>query len=181
MWGLIIGSALKAGASIYGHAKASQAMKQRRAYIEGLKQQNQDWYDRRYNEDMTQRADAQALLSQTMDTIRNRNRAAAGRQAVMGGTDESVAAEKQANNQLLADTVSRINAAGEARKQGIEDSYRRMNQGLTGQLADMEVERAQNITNAVNGAANAASGIANALESNDLSSLAKSKQDKNQG
>lgn len=179
MWGAIIGGALKVGSSIFGGAKASQAMKQRKAYIEGLQRENQDWYDRRYNEDMTQRADAQALLSQTMDTIRNRNRAAAGRQAVMGGTDESVTAEKQANNQLLGDTVSRINAAGEARKQGIEDSYRRTKQGLTGQLADLEAQRAQNITDAVKGVADAGAGIATAIGGNDLGSLLKKKQDKN--
>ena len=95
-------------------------MKKAKRNVEAQRQKNQDWYDRRYNEDATQRADAQRILTQTEESIKQRNKAAAGSAAVMGGTDESVAAAKEANNKALADATSQIAADAEARKDNIE-------------------------------------------------------------
>lgn len=91
-------------------------MKRVKENIQAQQQANQNWYDRRYNEDATQRADAQRILTQTEESIRNRNRQAAGAQAVMGGTDESVAAAKAANAQALADATSQIAVNADNRK-----------------------------------------------------------------
>ena len=112
----LIGSAIGAVGSIFGGIKASKAMKKAKRNVEAQRQKNQDWYDRRYNEDATQRADAQRILTQTEESIKQRNKAAAGSAAVMGGTDESVAAAKEANNKALADATSQIAADAEARK-----------------------------------------------------------------
>ena len=94
----MIGGAISAGlsavGSIFGGISASKAMKRVKNNLEEQRRKNQDWYDRRYNEDATQRADAQAILTKTEESIRNRNKQAAGTQAVMGGTEESVAAAK---------------------------------------------------------------------------------------
>jgi hypothetical protein len=79
-----IGAGLGAFGSIFGGLSASKAMKRYKQNLEQQRKKNQDWYDRRYNEDATQRADAQAIMSRTEDSIRNRNRRAAGTQAVMG-------------------------------------------------------------------------------------------------
>ena len=113
--GSAIGGALGIGGSIFGGISASKAMKKVKKNLEGQMKDNQDWYDRRYNEDATQRADAQRILTITNDNIRQRNKAAAGAQAVMGGTEESVAAAKAMNNQALADATSQIAVAGECR------------------------------------------------------------------
>ena len=91
--------------------------------LQEQRKKNQDWYNRRYNEDATQRVDAQAILTKTEDSIRNRNRQAAGVQAVMGGTEESVAAAKAANNEALAQATTNIAVNGEARKDAIESQY----------------------------------------------------------
>ena len=101
----LIGAALGAAGSIFGGISASKAMKRAKANVERQMRENQDWYDRRYNEDATQRADAQRILTMTEDSIKRRNKAAAGTAAVMGGTDESVAAEKAANAQTMADAL----------------------------------------------------------------------------
>ena len=101
MIGSLVGAGLSAVGSIFGGISASKAMKKVKKNLQQQKQANQDWYDRRYNEDATQRADAQRILTKTEESIRNRNRQAAGAQAVMGGTEESVAAAKAANNQAL--------------------------------------------------------------------------------
>lgn len=147
----LIGSAIGAAGSIFGGIKASKAMKKAKANIEAQRQKNQDWYDRRYNEDATQRADAQRILTQTEESIKQRNKQAAGTQAVMGGTDESVAVAKAANNQALADATSQIAANAEARKDNIEATYMANDNAYAEQLNQLEQGKANAISGAVKG------------------------------
>lgn len=158
--GSLIGGAMKIGGSIFGGIKASQAMKQVKKNLEQQKRENQDLYDRRYNEDATQRVDAQRMLAMTEEAIRNRNKAAAGTQAVMGGTEESVAATKAANAQSLADTAAQIAVAGADRKDDIENKYMATKASLNKQLNDMQTQKGNNIISAVNGVSSAAADIA---------------------
>lgn len=155
----LIGSALGAAGSIFGGISASKAMKRAKKNIEAQRKKNQDWYDRRYNEDATQRADAQRILTQTEESIKQRNKAAAGSAAVMGGTDESVAAAKAANNQALADATSQIAANAEARKDNIEATYMANDNAFVEQLNQLEQGKAQAIGQAVQGVASAASSM----------------------
>ena len=140
--GSIAGGALGAAGSIFGGISASKAMRRVKKNLQAQKEANQNWYDRRYNEDATQRADAQRILTQTEESIRNRNRQAAGAQAVMGGTDESTAAAKAANAQALADATSQIAVNAEN---------------------NLEINKAQAISQAVQGVAKAGAGIAGAF------------------
>lgn len=158
--GSAIGGSLGIGASIFGGISASKAMKKVKQNLEGQMRDNQNWYDRRYNEDATQRADAQRILTMTNESIRQRNRQAAGAQAVMGGTEESVAAAKAANNQALADATSQIAVAGERRKDQIESQYMQTKSDLNEKLNNLEQAKAQNIAQAVQGVAQAGSGMA---------------------
>lgn len=158
-----IGAGVGAAASIYGGVKASQAMKKIKANLEQQRKDNQNWYDRRYNEDATQRADAQRILTQTEEAFRNRNRQAQGTAAVMGGTEESVAATKEANAQAMADAASQIDVAGEARKDNIEQQYMSTDRNIQSQLNDLERQKAQNVQQAANEVASAASKIGGLL------------------
>ena len=158
-----IGAGVGAAASIYGGVKASQAMKKIKANLEQQRKDNQNWYDRRYNEDATQRADAQRILTQTEEAFRNRNRQAQGTAAVMGGTEESVAATKEANAQAMADAASQIDVAGEARKDNIEQQYMSTDRNIQSQLNNLERQKAQNVQQAANGVASAASNIGGLL------------------
>ena len=158
--GSLIGGAMKIGGSIFGGYKASQAMKQVKKNLEKQQRENQDWYDRRYNEDATQRADAQRMLAMTNDLIKQRNRAAAGTQAVMGGTEEGVAATKAANASALADTAAQIAVAGANRKDNIENQYMTRKDNINKQLNDLQQQKANNITQAIGGVSSAASDIA---------------------
>lgn len=155
----LIGSAIGAAGSIFGGISASRAAKKAKKNIEAQRQKNQDWYDRRYNEDATQRADAQRILTQTEESIKQRNRQAAGSAAVMGGTDESVAAAKAANNQALADATAQIAASADARKDNIEATYMQNDNAYVEQLNQIEMNKAQAIGQAVQGVANAASSM----------------------
>lgn len=158
--GSMIGLGMTAAASIYGGAKNAKAYKDVINSIKQQQQDNQDWFDRRYNEDSTQRADAQALLTATEESIRNRNRQAAGAAAVMGGTDESVAAAKAANNQALVDATSKIAAAADQRKDAIENQYMSTKSNLSSQINDMTLKKAQSTAAAVEKVADAAGNLA---------------------
>ena len=160
MVGSIIGAGIGALGSIFGGLSASSAMKQRRDGVLRLQQENKDWFDRRYNEDALQRADALALLERTKEAVRNRNQRAAGVQAVMGGTDESVAHEREAGNKARADVTTNIAAEGARRKDQIEAQYRAQDAALQGQLNDIERDRANATSEAIKGVASAGANIA---------------------
>lgn len=161
--GSIAGGALGAAGSIFGGISASKAMRRVKKNLQAQKEANQNWYDRRYNEDATQRADAQRILTQTKESIRNRNRQAAGAQAVMGGTDESTAAAKAANAQALADATSQIAVNAENRKDQIEQTYQQRDSQINEALNNLEINKAQAISQAVQGVAKAGAGIAGAF------------------
>lgn len=154
---------MKAAGAIFGGISASKAIKKAKKNVEAQRQKNQNWYDQRYNEDATQRADAQRILTQTEESIKQRNKQAAGNAAVMGGTDESVAAAKAANNQALADATSQIAAAADQRKDNIESTYMQNDNAFVNQLNEFEQQKAQAVSQAVQGVADAASSIGNSL------------------
>lgn len=158
--GSAIGGALGIGGSIFGGISASKAMKKVKSNLEGQMKDNQNWYDRRYNEDATQRADSQRILTMTNENVKQRNRQAAGAQAVMGGTEESVAAAKAANNQAIADATSQIAVNGERRKDQIEQQYLQTKADLNDKLNNLEQGKAQAVSQAVQGVAQAGSNIA---------------------
>ena len=139
------GAALKIGGAIAGSRAARRAAKRARNMVNAQIGENQNWFDRRYNEDATQRADAQRLLTMTQDSIRNRNKQAAATAAVMGGTNESVAAEKAAASSALTDTMSQIAASAADRKDRIEGQFRQRNAGLNQQMIDIENQRANSV------------------------------------
>lgn len=163
MIGSIIGGALGIGGAIAGGLMSSNAMNKMRRSLERQRKENKAWHDRMYNEDSTQRADAQRVINMTQERIRRANRAAAGRAAVMGSGTEAVTAEKEANNEMMGDVISRIQAQSEARKDNIEAQYQQRNDQLTQALDNIEVSRAQALGQAVQGVANAGAGIAGAF------------------
>lgn len=163
MLGGIIGGAAGALGGIFGGISKNKMLKKQMAMVKEQKGENEDWYNRRYNEDSTQRADAQAMLTRTAEAIRERNRQSAGSAAVMGGTDESVAATKAANARALADATSQIAVAGEQRKDNIEQQYRAKNDAYNNQLRELEAGKVDGfsmVSNAIGGAVNGyASGM----------------------
>lgn len=160
MWGAIIGASLSAAGSIYGGKRASEAANEASNKIEEQRKKNEEWYNRRYNEDATQRGDAQRLLTRTEEMIRQRNQAAQGAQAVMGGTSESVAAAKAANNKAISDVASNIAANADARKDAIEATYMQNDNAYNQQQIGVDQAKAQAIAEGVKGLTNTGAEIA---------------------
>ncbi len=165
MLGALIGAGLGLASSIAGGIANRKARRKQEQMIAQQQRENQAWYDRTYNADPTKRADTVRLLTQMQEQIKNRNKAAKGRQAVMGGTEDSTTAVKEANNKTLADTTSQIVAANDARKDSIEQQYMNRKNQLQNQQMGMEAEKAADTANAVAGVAGTAANIAASLDS----------------
>lgn len=165
MLGALIGAGLGLASSIAGGVANRKARRKQEQMIAQQQKENQAWYDRTYNADPTKRADTVRLLTQMQEQIKNRNKAAKGRQAVMGGTEDSTTAVKEANNKTLADTTSQIVAANDARKDSIEQQYMARKSQLQGQQMGLEAEKAADTANAVAGVAGTAANIAASLDS----------------
>lgn len=149
MIGAIISAAAAVGSAIYSGVRSAKAARAKQKALDRQKAGNEAWYQRRYNEDTTQRADAQRLLRLTEEKIRQSNQSAAGTQAVVGGSEASVAATKEANAKALSDTMSDIAAKGEARKDRVEESYMSRKNALDTQQMSLDEEKANNETQAV--------------------------------
>lgn len=158
-------AAVSAAGSLIGGNQASKAMNRHKRGVLKQMDENEDWYNRRYNEDATQRADAVRVMEMLNDTIRQRNKARAGQQIVMGGNAASVAAGNEADSRATAEAAARIAAAGEARKDRIEESYRATKQNLQNQLNSIEAGKAQNTAQAIQGVTSAAGNALSALGS----------------
>lgn len=165
MIGALIGAGLSIASSIAGGIANRKARRKQEQMLAQQQRDNQAWYDRKYNEDPTKRADTVRLLTQMQEQIKNRIRAAKGRQAVMGGTEDSTTAVKEANNKTLSDTTSQIVAANESRKDAIEQQYQQNKRSIQGQQMQMEAEKAADTANAVDGVAGTAANIAASLDS----------------
>lgn len=165
MLGALIGAGLGLASSIAGGIANRKARRKQEQMIAQQQRENQAWYDRTYNADPTKCADTVRLLTQMQEQIKNRNKAAKGRQAVMGGTEDSTTAVKEANNKTLADTTSQIVAANDARKDNIEQQYMNRKNQLQNQQMGMEAEKAADTANAVAGVAGTAANIAATIDS----------------
>lgn len=165
MIGTLIGAGLGLASSIAGGIANRKARRKQEQMLAQQQRENQAWYDRKYNEDPTKRADTVRLLTQMQEQIKNRNRAAKGRQAVMGGTEDSTTAVKEANNKTLADTTSQIVAANEARKDAIEQQYQQNKRSIQGQQMQMEAEKSADTANVAAGVVGTAANIAATLDS----------------
>lgn len=160
MIGAAIGAGLKAIGSIAGGIIQTNAMRKVENSLQEQQKQNQNWYDRRYNEDPTQRADAQRLLTMTEKSIRERNKQAAATAAVTGGTEESAAAAKAANNEALVNATSKIAADAGARKDQIENQFMQTRTDLTNQQNALLQQKAAATAQAVAGAGDTAGSLA---------------------
>lgn len=168
---LTIGSmAGSLASSVFGGSKASKAMEEANRLLAQQKRENQAWYDRRYNEDYTQTAEAQNMIRMAKEQAEKQYRRAEGAAAVAGGTDEAVAQAKEAGNELVGDTIANVAAQGTARKDAIEGQFRQQDAALTQQQIANQQTKAQGISQAAGQASNAFGSVAGGLLSMDSGS-----------
>ena len=162
MIGAIIGAATGIGGSILGGIKARKAVKKANAQLDRMEKDNQTWYDRKYNEDYTQSAMAQAALNKAKEAVSENMRNATGSSIVTGATSEETARAKNAANEVVSDTLSNITQEGQQRKDNIEQQYLNTKNGIAQQRISVYNQQAANATNGANQAMTAGMGLAGA-------------------
>lgn len=159
MIGSILGGAMQIGGAVANSILGARSAAKQRKMLEAQKQENTNWYNRRYNEVGTERADAKAALTAMRDAQEQRMANNAGRTAVMGASATQRAQEKQAANNAIGNTIQAINTANEARKSSIENQYMQTNRQLGNKEMELEQRRADNLASAVSNASSAASSM----------------------
>lgn len=160
---MIGGLALGLAGGIIGGIGRARAERKRRKMIKNQLKENENWYQRRYNEDSTQRSDAQNSLRIMRDAIKERTKQVAASGAVTGATDESVALQKESANRALGSTVANIAATGDARKDAIEQQYMENKANLNAQLGNAYAQQGENIASATQGVIGAANPLIEAF------------------
>ena len=159
MVGAAIGTAAQVGASIYGAIKSSQANKKAMDILKAQKDENKKWYEERMNEDYLQRADVQNVLRKQRELLGEQYKRARATNVVAGGTDESLAMQQEAANEVLGDTMGNIAAQAESYKEGVENQYRTTDAALDQQEMGIHQTQAQTIATAAGQVGKAVSGL----------------------
>lgn len=147
-----------AGSAANFISQAKEARKRRRA-LDERERENEAWYNRKYNEVGTESASAQRALTAMRDAQRERMNRASGAAAVSGSSSESVASEKAAANKTVGDTVSAIAARDDARKERVDDEYRREKRAIGNARDNISLQKQQNTAAATSQALNTAGNI----------------------
>lgn len=148
---------MQALGSIIGGAAQARAARKQRDIINTQKKDNEAWYNRNYYEDSTQRSDAQRAMQMARDAMKSRYNQAQASGVVTGATDESIAAQKAATNQVVSSAASSIAATGDARKDSIDQQYLNTKANLAQQEAETWKQQGAAIAQAAQGVGNAGS------------------------
>jgi hypothetical protein len=152
-----LASALIGGAASSSAAEAAERRQKQQEAKENA------WYTRRYNEDYVDTAAGQNLVRRAKEFAKSQWKKASGAQAVAGGTDASVAMAKEAGNRMMGDTIADIAAADLNRKQRVDEQHRAAEQQFAQNDINREMQRANNIKEAAQGASNAIFSAAGSL------------------
>ena len=159
-----IGAAAGLASSLIGGSKASDAARAAERRQREQEAKENAWYNRRYNEDYVDTAAGQNLVRRAKEYAKENWKKAAGAQAVAGGTDAATAMAKDAGNKMVGDTIANIAATDQARKAQVDNMHRQAEQNFAQMDMNREMQRAQNITQAAQGASNAIMSAAGALD-----------------
>ena len=154
-----IGLGLSAIGGTIGGIQSARANKKADKLAAEQKAENEAWYNRNYNTDFTQRADAQAILNQTREMAKQNRERAMASSVVTGATDEAAAMQAASDSKMIADTMTGMNVSAEQYKQGIENQYLKTDQMLTAEQIENQRKRAAQGASAMASAFGATSGI----------------------
>jgi len=127
------GAVAALGGAIYGGIKSGKLNRKAEAILQQQKKDNQRWYDVKMSSDYTQRADVQAAIKKQRELLNEQYERARATNVVSGGTDESLALQKQAANQSLSQTATDIASRAADYKDKVESNYMARKAGLEDQ------------------------------------------------
>lgn len=161
--GGIIGGVASAVGGIASGIAGRNAARKNEKILNQAEDRAQNWYDKEYYSDYTQRSDAQAALNAARDILDERYNRTAGSAAVTGDTDESVAAQKEANNKVVADATTNIAKSADAYKDKVRANYENQIGNIENSRMNLNNQRAKNVATAAGGLAQTATSIGDSL------------------
>ena len=164
MFGAIIGAAVSLASTAIGAAANKRNADRQQSNLNAEKAANEAYRNRYYFEDPMARAGARRMMQQQLENVRQLNRAEEGKRAVVGGTEESVVASRQAGSKALSDTAGNIVEKSDARKDAVDAQYMKTRAILAGQQQDIDTARANNVSTAVQAAGHIGSQIATSVD-----------------
>lgn len=162
MYGAIIGAAAGLAGGVIGAVNSAKARKRQQAILDKRARQQEDVYNRDYYKDYTQTASAQSALNRAREIYQGGINSAKATQAVMGGTEESIAAAKQHANDAVAQTTAQIAVNGEAQQAHAQDRYSTQQDAISNAKAGIESDIATQNAKAGSEAIKAGVGLAQA-------------------
>jgi hypothetical protein len=150
-----IGAVGALGSAIYGAIKSSKANNQARRLIQQQRDENRRWYNTKMNQDYTLRTDVQNALNRQRELLDEQYKRARATNVVAGGSDASVAMQKEAANKSLADATADIAAAGANYKDNVEQQYRAQDAALNQQQVQSYQQQAAQTAQAASQGVNA--------------------------
>lgn len=151
----ILGLVAGIGSSIFGTASAARQARKQSRLLDQREKENQELYDRRYNEDVTQRSEAQAYLNRMRSALAERSRALRGSQAVGGVSDEAVALQKEAQTNAMANYAARLASTVSSRRDKLEEAYQNRKDAIADARMNIAANKAAQTQLAVSGLAQA--------------------------
>lgn len=138
-----VGAVGALGSAIYGAAKSAKYNNKARAITEGMIDENNAWWNVKKNQDYTARSDVQAAITRQRQLLDEQYRNARATNVVAGGTDASLALQKEAANRSLAQTMTDVASNASDWKDSMEDKYRAQDSALKQQQAQSYQQQAQ--------------------------------------
>lgn len=169
--GGIIGGVGAAAAGIIGGNATRKAAQRNERLLKEQEDRQKAWYDKQYNSNFLDRSDARAAINKTRELLSERYRSAEGAAAVAGATAESVAQQKAAANETLAEMTSNLAERADAYKEGVRANYEAQQDAMTQQKIGINNQRAQATAQAASGLASAAGSFGEALGSTGLDGM----------
>lgn len=161
--GGIIGGVGSAVAGIVGGNATRKAANRNARLLEEAENEAKAWYDKEYNANFLDRSDARAAIAKTREILNEKYKQAEGAAAVTGATEESIARQKAAANEVLADVTSNIAERADAYKDAVRANYESQKADFLAKKTAVNNQKAQATAQAASGLANAAQGLGNAL------------------
>lgn len=161
--GGIIGGAASAVGGIFASSAANKGFNEAIEMYQNRIKDVKDHRDKVYYQDPTQSAAAQAAQTQAKEVLDKQTEQANGTNVVAGGSDESVALQKQAAAKAVTDMIGQQAAQGEAQKEQAWANADSQIDQMTQYIASAKIQKAQNKAQAISGAAGGLANMANML------------------
>lgn len=150
---------MQIGGAVMSGIAGAKAYRNQMKNLRKQERENQNWYDRRYNENATERADSVALNEQAKQHFAEAMAQHQGSAAVMGGTNAQLAAEKNAEAAGYAGIQAQRQQMADTRKDTIENKFMTNKTAIQDKMNALEAQRAQGIQQAASQMAQAGSDM----------------------